>query len=338
MSNSQIPVVLFGHGGIGRHHFRLLQGNPAVKVLAVVDPANPPIVDVPVVKDFAEFEAGIKAGKWPMPLAAFVATPISTHYALAEMLLQQGLHVFVEKPMAPESAQAQALCALADAHQSVLMVGQSERQNPAFRAFAEQFRAGITGPVYRIECNRTGPFPQRVGDAGATIDLAVHDLDCLNYIMDNEAPQWIFAYTEQRIHPHFEDGLNAMLGYSKNILAQLTVNWLSPRKNRILNVFGYQGMLQCDFVQQKVTFFENLYQRSRPDEYGMGGIEVGQERAFPVAHWEPLAREHELFFRAVQAGMNAEDRKALFSAALAVETANRLLSFAHNGIPQEGLQ
>jgi len=335
MSDSRIPVVLFGHGGIGRHHLRLLRANPNVQVVAVVDPSLPLLDGILVVASFDDIASHDLLQPSVAKRVAIIATPISTHFKISEAMLLKGFEVFVEKPIVPEYSQAQILCELAQQKNVALAVGHSERHNPAFITFAEQFRKGITGQVYRIECNRTGPFPQRVGDAGATIDLAVHDLDSLNFIMDNEPPQWVFARNEQRINAHYDDGLNAMLGYANNTLVQMTVNWLSPRKTRVLNVFGHHGMLQCDFAAQKVTFFENLYTRSRPDEYGMGGIEVGPETNFPVPQWEPLAREHECFFRAVQYGMNADDIAALRSASLAVQTANRLLASGRQQIPVE---
>ena len=115
-----------------------------------------------------------------------------------------------------------------------------------------------------------------------------------------------------------------MIGYAPDIVVALTVNWLSPRKNRYLNVYGHQGMLQCDFYLQQVTFFENLYRRSRPDEYGIGGIEVGAEQVFDVPKWEPLAKEHEHFFASVLADGTKESQEGLERACLAIRMANML--------------
>lgn len=312
-------VLLLGYGNIGRHHLRILRARTDVTVVAVIDQALPELPGLAVFADLDSYLAVVPATE--RAEAAVLATPISTHVELATRLLDLGMHLFVEKPIAPTAIEAQALCDLARQRNRVLAVGHSERFNPAFEVFLREFRAGITGTVYRMECNRTGPFPQRVGDAGATIDLAVHDLDCLNWVLGNQEPAWIFARTEQRIHPHFDDGLNAMIGFDPDIIVQLTINWLSPRKNRILDVYGHQGMLRCDFYLQQVTFFENLYNRSRPDEYGIGGIEVGPETTFDVPRYEPLAREHDDFWQHVQSGHS--DETALRSAVLAVQNSNR---------------
>jgi predicted dehydrogenase len=340
--SEKLGVVLFGCGGIGRHHFRLLRGSSDLELLALVDPASAPMEGVRVFPNADEFLQAVAEGVLKLPDVAIVATPIHTHFGLAKKLLEQSVHVLVEKPLAPTTAECEELKMISQAKGKVLFVGHSERYNPAFASFLEVFRTGITGQLYRLESNRSGPYPQRVGDAGATIDLAVHDLECLSHILDNQAPQWVFARTEQRIHPSQEDGLNAMIGYNMDVLVQLTVNWLSPRKTRHLNVYGYKGMLQCDFDRQTVTFFENLYQRSKPDEYGFGGIEVGPEQHFLVDKWEPLAREHETFFSHVRGKKVAQGELALQSACLAVEIAgallqsskeNRQLTWKPQGIP-----
>ena len=321
---TKVRTVLFGLGNIGKHHLRLMQASDLVDVCAVVDMALPLVEGVPVFATAVAFWDAVDAGALAKPAAAIVATPIPTHFGLARQLLERGLHVFVEKPITPTYAEAWALAQLSHKFDKVLFVGHSERYNPAFIVFLAQFRKGITGQVYRIECNRTGPYPQRVGDSGATIDLAVHDLDSLCAVMQDADPTWVFARMEQRIHPTQDDGLNAMIGYAPDVVVALTVNWLSPRKNRYLNVYGRQGMLQCDFYLQKVTFFENLYQRSRPDEYGIGGIECGPEVDFVVPKWEPLAKEHEHFFTTVQAGGTVEAQEALKRACLTIRLANML--------------
>lgn len=318
-----LRIAVIGHGNIGKHHLRILRKHPLVEVCAVIDHATTSFAGPePFFNSLEEFLAGSQMD------AAVVATPISTHFELTRRLLSNGVHVLVEKPITAKPEQARELVQLALEHQRVLAVGHSERYNPAFQVFLEQFRSDITGSLYRVECNRTGPFPQRVGDAGATIDLAVHDLDALCQVT-NQKPQWFFAHCEQRIHHHHEDGINAMMGYANGLLIQLTVNWLSPRKNRFFNAYGHRGMLQCNFFEQKVTFFENLHQRNRPDEYGLNGIEVGPEHSFAVSSHEPLQLQWEDFLQRVQNG-NC-DYQGLDCACSAVEMAEHLLRSAREG-------
>jgi len=314
--------ILVGHGNIGRHHLRILKSKANIHVSGVVDAQSPRLEGVTVwqsldqaLRDLADQQSKVDF--------AVVATPIETHFDLASKLLERKIHVLLEKPMAESTAKTHALIALAKQHQRVLFIGHSERFNPAYHVFMEQFKKGITGKVYRIEINRTGPFPMQAVNAGVAIDLAVHDLEILTRVMDNARPEWVFARNERRIHQSHEDGVNAMMGYLPDTLVQLTVNWLSPRKNRYMNVFGHLGMLQCDFYLQKVRFFENLYKRSKPDEYGIGGIEVGAETQFEVPSWEPLSAEHDAFLNCVR--QDAADWPSLQSASIAVELANQIV-------------
>lgn len=326
MEQHRIPIILFGHGGIGRHHYRLLRANPSVDLLGVVDPALP-VLESRVVSHWKELGL-VDPGE---QTCVVLATPIATHYLLALEMLTVGFHVFVEKPLAWTVQEAQQLQALAKQKGKVLFVGHSEAFNPAFISFLEQYHAGVTGEVYRIECNRSGPYPQKPGDYGATIDLAVHDLEGLTHLLEKDEPEWFFGNAEQRIHPTQEDGLNAMIRFRSGVLATLTVNWLSPRKTRYFNVFGKLGMLQCDFYLRTVTFFENRYQRSRPDEYGIGGIEEGDVRSIPVGDWEPLAMEQKSFLQQVTS--RVENGAALQRAVIAVDWAGKLLQSAKLNTP-----
>jgi hypothetical protein len=87
-------------------------------------------------------------------------------------------------------------------------------------------------------------------------------------------------------------------------------------------------MLHCDLFHQTVTFYENLHQRSRPDEYGIGGIEVGAEVNYQVPQWEPLAAEQNEFFNLIYQGKR--DEHSLSTAVMAVQYVNRLLDASKN--------
>jgi UDP-N-acetylglucosamine 3-dehydrogenase len=334
-TTAKIPVILLGAGSMGRNHLRLLSALPAFELLAIIEP-NPAVFEntatiaVPV---FASLQGFAQWEHAHLVQAAVVATPVSTHFELGQALLQMGLHVFMEKPLCANSHQAQQLCSLAQEKGLVLFTGHSERYNPAFLRFLQELPQ--IGPLYRLESLRIGPYPQRVGDTGVALDLAVHDLDAL-YAVLNAPPEWVFATTEQRLHPSFEDGLSAMLGYKDNVFVQLTVNWLSPRKSRLLNAYGHKGMLQCDFFSKQVRFFENNYNRTKQDDFGIGGIEVGQEYEYSVGTEEPLANELGQYANTIFAFAQGDKTPAQFlaasqSAVQAVRTVELLLESAQSG-------
>jgi len=328
-------VILVGAGSMGKNHLRLLKASPQVELLAVVDPAPSVPVDVPL---YADLHSCLATHQ---PQAAVIATPLSTHFDLAKTLLQLGVHVLLEKPISPDLQTARELSDIARQKELVLAVGHSERYNPAFLRFLDLFQQGITGEVYRVDCQRVGPFPQRIGDTGVTMDLSVHDLDVLHAVLGTD-PEWIVARKEQRIHEHSEDGIQAWMGFPGEVSAMLTVNWLSPRKERFLNVYGHKGMLYCDFFRKEVSFFENCYKREKPDDFGLEGIESGHEQKFEVQDIEPLFTEHQTFFDWVkrrQDGVALREVEncltSLESAIWSVHMASEILQRADGDVPKE---
>jgi UDP-N-acetylglucosamine 3-dehydrogenase len=315
---NQIRTILLGCGGIGVHHCRILKSLEGVALLGVVDPVLPQ-TGVPVYKNLAECLQEVDFD------AAVVATPISTHYELGRELISQQKHVLMEKPLSDTSARAAELIQLARQNNTILMAGHSERFNPAYLALKKQLQANRAGQLYRLEAMRTGPYPQKIGDRGAVMDLAIHDMDLISDLLQG-VPLEISAMVEQRINPEYEDGVTALMAFANQIQAQLTVNWLSPRKHRVINVYGYTGMFHCDLFRKTLTFFENCYQREQPDSYGVGGIQTGAEFNIEVANDEPLALELKSFFAQIKSGHRNED--ALVSALYAVELGEHILKSA----------
>ena len=129
----------------------------------------------PVTTAEAFVEAGLDA--------AVVATPNRTHADLAVALLEKGVHVLVEKPIAATVEDARRIIDAARANDRVLMVGQVERFNPA----VEAVKRAIDGDdVISIQITRVGPFPPRMGEVGVVIDLAVHDIDIIRHLTGSE--------------------------------------------------------------------------------------------------------------------------------------------------------
>lgn len=317
----KIKIILIGVGSMGKNHLRLLQDMDSYDLVAVVEP-NPEFKC-----DCTRYTSIDECLEKEDFQAAVVATPVTSHYEIGKKLLDNNINLYMEKPFAADSIKAQELFDLAQKKSLNIFVGHSERYNPAFLLFMEKMNEGITGELYRLESNRVGPYPQRVGDTGVALDLAVHDLDAINAVMKT-CPQWIFSYAEQRINPKFEDGILSILGY-ENVICRLTVNWLSPRKQRILNAYGRDGMLQCNFFKREVKFFENCYQRKSDDEFGIGGIEAGQEITYDVADKEPLKIELEVFANQVNNSQN--DIEALKSAINVIKLVDRILESAKIG-------
>ena len=148
-------AILLGYGNIGRHHLRILQGRPDVELCGVIDISMPALTGVAVYSDLDHYLQQNQDS--PLPQVAIVATPLSTHFELGMRLLHLGLHVFIEKPLAPAYEQALQLCETAHQKQLVLAVGHSERFNPAFEVFYNN--SARASQAKCIVLNATAPAP-----------------------------------------------------------------------------------------------------------------------------------------------------------------------------------
>jgi predicted dehydrogenase len=199
--------------------------------------------------------------------AVIVATPTTTHYALAKLAIQSGKHVLIEKPLASSSAQGQELCDLARAQDITLMVGHVFVFNAGVRYVKKYLDSGKLGTIFYISMVRTNLGPVRV-DVNAGWDLAAHDLSIASYWLGKE-PLSASAIGGTWINPGLEDAIFANLRYPEDILVNLQVSWLNPRKTRDITIVGDSQMLVLDDM--------NIEEPVRIYDKG-----IGSERITPV--------------------------------------------------------
>jgi predicted dehydrogenase len=226
------------------------------------------------------------------PDLVVVAVPTSLHLPVTLQALEAGAHVLVEKPIAPERAEAEAMIAAAEAAGRLLTVGHIERFNPAIRELSRRLDAGELGRVFQVRASRLGPFPARVRDVGVVVDLAPHDLDVMRYLLRVE-PIRIYAETEQRIHTDHEDLFTGLIKFESGAVGLLEINWLTPTKVRKLTVTGERGMYEADYLSQDLVFYAN------PDHEI---VTEGEMTRRAVQRREPLAVELSEFVSAIQSG------------------------------------
>jgi len=176
--------------------------------------------------------------------AVVVATPTSTHYALAKEALERGKHVLVEKPLTTEVKQGLGLLELATKHRLTLMVGHVFVYNPGIRKVKEYLDGRHLGKVYYVSMVRTNLGPIRF-DVNAAWDLAAHDVSIANYWLNTE-PLSVSAMGGTWINQGIEDAVFATLRYPQGVLVNLHASWLNPRKARDITIVGEKRMLTFD--------------------------------------------------------------------------------------------
>ena len=243
-----MKVGVAGLGVMGRNHARVLSDMRGVRLTCAFDPdattaeAARAYGADPVTTTEAFLDAGLDA--------AVVATPNRHHAELGVALLERGIPVLVEKPIAADLDGARRMIDAARASGVVLMVGHVERFNPA----VEAVKNAIAGDdIISIQITRVGPFPPRMGEVGVVIDLAVHDIDIIRHLTGSE----ITEVQPQLARTRGEREDTALLQFrtDRGVIAQINTNWVTPYKARILQVATQQKFVVADLITRQVQEF-----------------------------------------------------------------------------------
>jgi len=306
-------VVLVGVGAFGKNHLRVLrelEQSGLCELYAVVDKSKKALE---VARSLIG-SSGVKFTPDLEPLlrnadAVDIVTPASTHYELCKACLEEGCHVFVEKPMATSYRQALDLVRTATKQSLVLAVGHIFRYNMAVRFVKDYVGRGQLGDVYYL----TGKFinlkaPRN--DVGAILNYAVHHVDIFSFVLE-ALPTHVFCYKGHYLNRSMlEDAGFIMLKYPKGIIATLEVSWVHPIKRRTLTVVGGRQSLFVDLLEQKVRIFDARLELEgegfKPRIYG--------ERVLNIKHEEPLKLELTDFLESIVYGREplASGRQVLF--------------------------
>jgi predicted dehydrogenase len=260
---SKLAVGIIGYGYWGPNLVRNFSASPQTEVVAVYD-ANPARLEplrrthghLKLVSSLDEFLA--------LPLQAVaIATPVATHFALAERCLEERLHVVVEKPLAATTAEAQQLVELATRKGRVLMVDHTYLFSNAVHRIKELVDSGELGDLYYVDSVRInlGPFRH---DVNVVWDLAPHDLSIVDHVLGGQA-QSISAWGCAHAQAGIEDTAYVNLDYGDHLLANFHVNWLSPVKVR-----------QMIFAGSRKSLIFNELNTTEPIKVYDHGIELGQ--------------------------------------------------------------
>lgn len=282
-----VRVALLGAGRWGPNLLRTLVAQPASRVTWVVEPQPERLAAVasscPHARTASDADAVFSAGDVD---AVVLATPTSTHAALARRALEAGKHVLVEKPVATSLAEAEALTSLAARVGRVLMVGHVYLFHPAVEAVQRALAEGAVGPVKALRFERTNLGPVRT-DVDAAWDLAAHDLSIADAWL-GALPSTVSATGAYILSKERADAVAATLRYVDGPTVHLHVGWLEPTKTRRATVVGEGAMLRFEEAggAASVTRYEH----------------DGAATALALEPGEPLAREVAHFLDCVRTG------------------------------------
>jgi predicted dehydrogenase len=283
--SADLPVGVVGVGHLGRHHARIWSELPGARLVGVVDTDGARAEELAAAhgaRVFPDPEALAKEVR-----AVSVAVPTVHHAEVGCVFLERGLSVLVEKPIAPDLEQADRLIEAAGRNGALLMVGHTERFNPAVRALESR----LSRPLF-IETHRLGSFSPRSIDIDVVQDLMIHDLDVILSIVEGEVVSvdatGVEAMTDK------VDIANVRLHFSGGAVANVTASRISVDRIRKLRIFQPRAYLSLDYAEQSLESFVL--------EAGEGGKPAIAREQVAVEKQEPLRIELETFRRAVVEG------------------------------------
>ena len=325
MKRTKVAVIGCGH--LGSIHARLLAGRADVELVAVVDPFA-------ASRDKIAGEHGCRALAEPEELiglveAAVVAAPTGRHAAVSLPLLEAGIDLLIEKPIAATVEEAREIVTTARRCGRTVAVGHVERFNPAWKMAVAR-----AGRIVSLESVRLAPFTYRCMDVGVIHDLMIHDIDLVLSLEPGRLER-VDAQGLRATGGH-EDAVRAQLVFSSGLVASLTASRIHPTLRRGLTLWSSEGVVSVDFHAKAVEVVSPsdavrsgafvatdvpVDQRAAMKEAFFKDVLPRETLAIPEAN--AIACEHDDFLSALREG-----RQPLVPAtagAAALEIANRVV-------------
>ena len=285
-----LSTAVIGTGSLGRQHARVhaelaAEGRARFRYVCDVNEATARAVAA---------ERGVESTTdWRSLVgevdAVSLAVPTESHAGIACELLERGVHVLVEKPISRTVEEADRMIAAAERGRACLMVGHLERFNPALVALRPHVRA----PVY-FEIHRVGEFTARSLDIDVVLDLMIHDLDIVQWLVGPEVEATDVRAVGIPVLTHTVDAANARIEFATGAVANITASRVGTEKIRKMRFFQPHDYVAVDYV----TRYAGL---SSLAAAGAGGRPGVNHRRLEVEDTEPLRAEIDAFLRAAEA-------------------------------------
>jgi predicted dehydrogenase len=236
-----IGLGIVGYGYWGPNIVRNFSAQPDCRVVAVCDKNSAALARVasrhPGVRTVSDVDDIVNSAEID---AVAIVTPVSWHYPLAKKALENGKHVFIEKPFTATSAEAEELIEIAERKNLQIMVDHTFLFTGAVRKMKQLIDEGALGPLYYYDSTRVnlGLFQH---DVNVLWDLAPHDLAIMDYLIGLK-PELVVATGRAHVNT-LEDVAYLTIYFPGSVIAHINVNWLSPVKVRTTLVGGQRKML-----------------------------------------------------------------------------------------------
>lgn len=293
-----LRIAVLGAGYMGQNHVKILSSLPEVNLVAVCDldkQKTKKLAKQYKIKEYSSYPTLLKKERLD---AVSICLPTTLHYKAAIKCVSSKAAIFLEKPICATALQAKKLNILVRENNIPLMVGQIERFNPVVNEIKRRISSGELGNVIKIHAQRFSPMALVGQEVSVIVDLATHDIDVMNYLLD-DYPVRIFAQTESKFHEK-EDMVSAILRFRKGTIGVVEASWMHPTKTRNLTVVGENGVYQANYLTQELFFYRQNRQllNNNIDPFYMASKVDVVKIAFQSK--EPLFLELDAFVYAVR--------------------------------------
>jgi UDP-N-acetylglucosamine 3-dehydrogenase len=289
-------TAVIGIGNMGRHHARVYSEISKLVAVADINEGSREMMERYGCKFYKDYKDMLNKERID---AVTIAVPTSMHKKVALDVIEKGVNILIEKPIADNIEDAKEIIKKAREMNVKLMVGHIERFNPAVIKLKEIITDGGLGEIVSVSAKRVGIAPSKIPDSDVIKDLAIHDIHIFNYLLNKE-PDKVYCLKGKALINKREDYAELLLRYGSTN-ATIQVNWITPVKIRNLSITGTKGYAELNYITQDLEVHKSNYEREW-DGFGDFIIKFGSpvKETIPINKEEPLKLELKSFLDAVE--------------------------------------
>ena len=248
----KIRLGVIGVGNLGRHHARIYAQSKQADLVGVCDNNAKTAKKIArkhktaYFTDYKELFGKVEA--------VSIATPTNTHGEIAEIFLDQNVHVLLEKPITKTLPEADSLLEKAREKNTILQIGHVERFNSGIMAL----KAMIGIPIF-IECHRLSPFKKRSLDVGVVLDLMIHDIDIILDLVGSKVIK--IDALGGRILTEYDDLANVRLQFENGSVCNMTASRVANKSMRKIRLFQEDAYISLDYEKQEAQVYRKSGKR-----------------------------------------------------------------------------
>jgi UDP-N-acetylglucosamine 3-dehydrogenase len=305
---------------MGKNHVRNYSLFPGVELVGISD-VNQEAATLAEEYKTRYFSDYVKMLDEVKPDAVSVVVPTPFHLEIARGVMSRGVHCLLEKPIASSVQEAEELIQCSKENGVVFTVGHIERFNPVIKKLKQLVDEKSIGEITSVVCKRVGGFPANEPKTDVIIDLAVHDIDIVNYLLGSR-PKNITSHGSRTHHSKKIDSAEILMDYGR-ASGFIQANWLTPVKIRTIALTGSEGYLEGNYITQELEYYKHNMKKIQKEGFSNFVLQMGEpeRKVIKVDFEEPLAAEMKAFLdhvigKTTQAIVDPEDAKEALRIAL----------------------